>query len=184
MRNSRALLPAVAGASLMVATALVGWRRAPNDGNIGEIRYSILDPTHFQAENGSGWVLMDGRAITDTDLCRDRGICSVPDARGVFLRGMNLGRDAATGDPDGNRAAGAAQADQVARHDHGLNHQVWVALQWGGHGSGPNGGDHPLFSKGRGAGDNNPQWLATTAVGGSETRPRNIAAYAYMKVNR
>jgi hypothetical protein len=79
-------------------------------------------------------------------------------ARGRFLRGIDNG---AGNDPDGTRAAGATQADMVGSHTHTIN----VANQ------AQNTSNN--FAAG---GINNPaSTLTTSASGGAETRPKNVA---------
>jgi hypothetical protein len=79
-------------------------------------------------------------------------------ARGRFLRGIDNG---AGNDPDGTRTAGAVQADMLASHTHTVN--VANTAQ--------NTGNNYMAG-----GVNTPTGTATTsATGGSETRPKNVA---------
>jgi len=142
---------------------------------VGDVVYSILDSTHFIQEHGTGWVVMRGQALNPATsrLAHDYGVGSAPDARGVFLRGMNLGRDVNTGDADGDRGAvGAPQADQVGPH----NHRISVAvLNW------ESGGSYGLdYIASRLPNVNAP---STDGLKTRETRPRNIALYIYLKVD-
>ncbi|HEV7588859.1 MAG TPA: hypothetical protein VGO40_12155 [Longimicrobium sp.] len=162
--------------SLVIPTKLIA--QQPN-GSLGDVRYSILDLTHFQARNGPGWVFMNGAPIPDSDLCRNEGICTLPDARGVFIRGMNVGRPSATGDVDSNRPVGAFQPDTFASHRHSLP----SPLDEAGHTINGNG------TRARIDVDDGPPWgghtwsTTTNAAGSAETRPRNIALYTYIKIN-
>lgn len=153
---------------------------------LGTVIYSLLDEAAFRAANGEGWRLLSSdEDVSATDLCTKSGICTLPDGRGVFIRGMNLGRDRSAGDPDGERLVGSSQQDVFKDHHHYLNHDIWVAEQWNGLGWGNRGGEHPVHQADRRRGDNNRQWLrAHEAVGGAgpETRPRNITLYTYVKV--
>jgi hypothetical protein len=155
---------------------------------IGTVIYSLLDEQAFRAANGDGWRLLSSTEdVSNTDLCTRANVCSLPDGRGVFIRGMNLNRDGATGDPDGARVVRSYQADVLKNHHHYLNHDIWVATQWNGLGWGSRGGEHPVYEEHRQGGDTNPQWLeAHDVVGGAgpETRPRNIALYIYVKVKQ
>lgn len=152
-----------------------------NNGNIGDIRYSILSPDSFVKENGQGWVLMDGRLIPETaKLCKDYRICKLPDARGYFIRSLN---------PDNSqRVAGDAQTDQFKAHKHHIASLAWstgavtmsplVAFDNKGNGyparlsveDGPPYGDI--------TGD-----LIVSDEGGEETRPANIGLYTYIKID-
>lgn len=90
---------------------------------------------------------------------------TVPDLRGVFLRGLDQG---AGKDLDGAaRAAGSYQEDEFKRHNHttGVMRQVFQA---GYNGTGMQYTDQ-LKS-------------GTEHTGGTETRPKNIAVYYYIKV--
>lgn len=132
------------GGGLFVADTGSNVCTAPPNGmdvfSVGEVRTSILEPTPFQELNGSEWVLMDGRSLSErTDLSRhlsenerDR---TVPDARGRFLRMANNDACAdhrekkegyhqciADHDPDGDdRPLGTYQADSFGSHQHTYN---------------------------------------------------------------
>ena len=145
---------------------------------IGTIVPSMLEPTVFAEAVGDvdrdtpDWVLADGdKDITNSlygQLSHNR---TPPDLRGVFLRGMNEGRNDGKQDPQSDRNAGDYQPDTLARHRHGM---VWHWRSFEG-------------SKDR---------APTTAVnycnkglcdslfeGGKETRPKNVAVYFYIKIN-
>lgn len=140
---------------------------------LGTVQYSILDPAAFNDQNGAGWVLMDGRDISETDLCVRANVCSVPDARGVFIRGLNMNRAAAQGDPRGNsRQVGSYQDDAFEKHNH--------SITWNNHrsGMGTRNANGPKTQPG-----DRLQRNTSFAGEGTETRPKNIALYTYIKVN-
>jgi len=169
-------LQVVAGLLLPVcALALLAARPVSQEGQVGDVRYSVLPPAQFSASAGPGWVLMDGRNVNGTNLCTGLGMCSVPDARGVFIRGMNMGRDAGTGDPEGNRPLGAYQASAVEQHSHPLAQRI-VGDTRGGfqQGVAAGGGSGSIWDIGI---------KRTGDEGGKETRPRNVALYTYIKVD-
>lgn len=86
----------------------------PNSsGTLGDVKYSILAPTEFQKLNGNEWKLMDGQSIVGTKLSQMTGKSALPDARGMFIRGMNANREFPFGDLDGNRPVGSEQNDMV-----------------------------------------------------------------------
>lgn len=139
---------------------------------IGDIKYSLLAPDSFRKLHGKGWVLMDGREIKGTKLAQ-LGFKKVPDARGVFLRGMNEKRAVDSGDADGDRDLGTYQKDRIKSHTHkiaiGVTHD-----DGGGHVRGG------TLDRGKAVG-------ATVADTGNvavkETNPRNITVYIYVKIN-
>lgn len=156
--------------------------------SVGDVRYSVLPPDAFMKLN-PGWILMDGAESKTSDsifkkstLFLDYQFKSVPDARGVFVRGMNMGRPLEKGDPDGDLPIGRYQPDGIKKHTHEfsisfgyfcgwVNNNVWT-------------GDRP----GNPMSVNNPECKIKISnsgenLSGEETRPRNIALYVYIKVN-
>ncbi len=150
---------------------------------VGDVVYSILSPTDFYKLHGSGWMLMDGAALPTpnnqkTDLEQFYGFKKTPDARGVFIRGMNVNNDGL--DPDKNRAVGSYQPDGVGNHAHDFNDN-YFAESWSNFlkpqaGSGKTDGDNGLISI-RSTTDN----FGPSII--SETRPKNITLYTYIKVD-
>lgn len=153
---------------------------------LGDVVYSVLPPELFVKAHSGTWVLMDGnrldpgtglsRFLADQgrmDLLLTDGMVKVPDARGVFLRGMNAGRDTLRGDPDGDRRLGAFQADtfKAHLHDYTYNRHNPDHQRKGSEAS--NAAHRTEIST--------PSQTAVT--GGKETRPRNIALYTYLKVS-
>lgn len=184
----------------LLATAVLEAQDAPKRkdlGAIGDVKLSLLGPKEFQNRNGDGWILMQplndklkNEALQGkfAEFFQATGLKDVPDGRGVFLRGMNMGRNGGTGDPSGDsRAVGSSQTDAFAKHDHG-----------GGDHSHPHGSSH--WPNG-GMYNNNRHYLAggdqghtngkfairgsgrtIVAQGEAETRPRNVSVYVYVKV--
>lgn len=121
-----------------------------------------------------GWLVCDGAAVTTaypelrTHLLAQAGVVTdvsgdplLPDYRGEFMRGLDAGRGLDIG-----RVLGSAQADEFKAHSHTLDGE-WTDQ------SGSNGVVHTGQSRSDGSVTNN--------TGGSETRPRNIAALICMK---
>lgn len=155
---------------------------AQND--LGDLRFSILRPDVFQKLN-PGWILLAGQAmernwdlyrlLTEEHLLADPQyrnlVNNLPDARGVFLRGKNEGRETAQGDPDGDtHIVGDQQMDAIKKHTHSYLKGYYPE-------AGKSGGGEPVV------------WSANTSVqtdansdGADETRPRNITVYIYIKV--
>ena len=145
--------------------------------SLGSVQYSVLEPGIFTKlpENKDKWVLMNGQNIHGSDLQNlIPTMESVPDARGLFIRSMNLGRGSDIGDGDGDHRgqAGLFQSDAFKGHTHGYTHfDGGVVTDFS------NDKDQRRASYGSMVGDQ------TEPVGGNETRPRNIALYLYMKIN-
>jgi len=162
---------------------------------IGEIRYSILPEEAFQELYGKGWVLMNGSCIAKkcdsnhkdsklfefiikdnkyydkfNDTIR-RGM--LPDLRGRFLRMLNNGATGDGHDPDTGRQIGSYQKDEFTKHFHDISASSGVY-------------------SGDGKDRRNYQGYMTRHVGpeptndagnSPETRPKNIAVNAYIKIN-
>ena len=100
---------------------------------------------------------------------------NVPDARGVFVRAMNEGRDKSTGDVDGNRSVGNYQDDQFEKHNHDVSYtNGQFAHSAGGMGIQSNEGHQVQY---------NYLNISVGERGGNETRPRNVTSYLYIKIN-
>ena len=137
--------------------------------NIGEVRSSILGETIFQSVHGSGWVLMDGRDITGSDLHGLTGMTDAPDGRGMFMRGKNNGRSDGQENPEGELSLGVHQVDQVGPHNHKVSN--------GRADTGFTGNSNlPFLSGGSGP------WYSQNNVS-DETRPKNITINWFMKIN-
>jgi hypothetical protein len=146
-------------------------------GVLGDVKYSILNPQKFIKLNGNSWVLMDGRNINNSDLFKETGMTMLPDARGVFLRSMNVGRDTTQGDPDGNtRLAGSYQGDEVKAHTHQYSDAYYAEYIGGNQGLAGNKGDWD-YDNGRIA-----NMQTTQPSGIAESRPRNICVFVYIKI--
>jgi len=119
----------------------------------------------------SGWVECDGAAVSRDDYADlyaaigdsygagdGSTTFNLPDLRGEFLRGWDNGRGV-----DAEREMGSAQGDEIKSHTHGYYRYGDTQLGGGGWGGSPN------------------QTEQTTATGGSETRPRNVAVMYCIK---
>jgi phage-related tail fiber protein len=119
----------------------------------------------------SGWLECNGAAVSRTTYAdlfahigTDYGVgdgsttFNLPDLRGEFIRGWDNGRGVDTG-----RVRGSAQAQAMQSHQHSLGY-VTGLLGGGGFGA---------FQTGTGTN--------TTATGGTETRPRNVALLPCIK---
>ena len=135
---------------------------------IGSIVTSMLTEVQFQSINGDDWVLADGRSVIGTVYETVTALSTLPDLRGVTLRGKNNGRIDGNEDPDGERALGSFQNHGTASHTHtqrGSNSSVQA-----------------------GSGLINAPLAATTNTGvnsgaANETRAKNVAINYFIKVN-
>jgi hypothetical protein len=147
--------------------------------SIGTILASMLTEPQFQALNGVGWILMDGRNVVGSAYNVLTGFATVPDARGTVLRGKNNGRADGFQNPSGELALGTFQNDQYQGHYHQND-------------SNANGGAEGFA----GGGDIGNGWnittYATTSVTdgvngaprtGAETRVKCITINQFIKIN-
>lgn len=160
---------------------------------IGTIVSSILPYESFLKINGLDkidntnaakaiWVPCDGRFISNSKYSQVGGPKS-PDLRGVFLRGINdygtflVGTGIETlGDSKKNpedKKAGEFQNDQIISHSHFAG-QANVQLQPG------NAWRQSTIVDG---GLPDAIKAKTSYFGGSETRPKNVTIYYYIKIN-
>lgn len=123
----------------------------------------------------SKWAPCDGRNVSNSNFAKVTSKPSVPDLRGMFLRGLNTfdpisgpgARNSNEADPE-NRVAGNYQPDDLKSHAH--------EYQMAGNGN-------------KNAEKGDPRIEATTVLGntafsgGIETRPKNVAIYYYIKIN-
>lgn len=151
----------------------------------GSILPSMLSPAQFAAQAGdpavfaptdSRWALADGRDVTGSRYETAAGSSTLPDLRGMFLRGLNEGRSDGLQDPGGGaRSAGDYQADDNKSHNH-TNGAYQYILQADGL--------FTMFSVDNSPSEPNLRDKASlTASGGAEARPRNISVYYFIKIN-
>jgi len=164
-------------------------------GAVGDVKYSILNPTQFAAVNGDCWVPMDGRALAVSDQLRTiTGLTSVPNAGGYFFRSQEF-----SGGPDVDpaRSSGStiatAQNDETRSHNHSMqaagnhNHSlgtrgflVGAAAAGLNYATGADGSfddsDISTFSAG-----SHTHTIDNT--GGNETRPKNLNLWTYIRIN-
>lgn len=161
------------------ATTLEDLSRLP----VGTILSSMLSPKEFAAAVGdpadynqekSRWTLADDKGKMPgtkwAELTENRPI---PDLRGQFLRGLNLGRKDEFSDPDGDkRKSGDTQKDTVGPH----SHEAYVFRN-----NGPRSNSRPLALDDKDETGWSPNVIKPSS--GVETRPRNVAVYYYIRVN-
>lgn len=109
---------------------------------------------------GSGGSIPTGAVMAFDLVACPAGWTEYTAARGRFLRGIDNG---AGNDPDGTRAPGNTQADELKSHSHVMPSVVYVT------GSGPT---NQISTADSNTKYDNP---STGSTGGAETRPKNVA---------
>jgi len=137
---------------------------------LGDIVSSMLDEGTFISVNGNGWVLADGRPVSGTDYAKLVSP-TVPDLRGVYLRGKNYSRDKAKGNADGDLAPGTFQAFEVIRHSHATVQMIGDNNVDGVDSITTHSGDH----------HNEPR--QTGEFGGNEVRPNSVTVNFFIRVS-
>lgn len=153
---------------------------------IGTIVTSILNFEKFSELNMdpnpnkfnpliSKWAPLDGRSVSGSLLAQYTDDNKVPDARGMFLRGLfsfdsfyNTPIDNSRGTIVNNGPVGTFQDDMIKSHTHGYKA----------------GARKDVSGKG---GTSDFAWNAanytSAAFGGIETRPKSISVFYYVKIN-
>lgn len=160
-----------------MARALVN---IPSSGTIGEVKASMMTLAQFQAQFGTNWVLANGASATGTKYATITGNTTLPDCRGVALRGKDNGRGL---NPDGDIALGTYQADLFGSHDHGGGSHAHTTTPLGGDGAVAGGQSaqrttnvftNPITS---------PSGTIIATQGGNETRMKSVTVNYFIKVN-
>lgn len=162
-------------------------------GALGDVKHSILNPTQFASVNGACWVPMDGRSIAGSALATLTGMANVPDAGGLFVRNQEFS-GGANQDPDRTSASPIAtyQDQAVISHNHGVNDpghgHSFNDIRHGGGGDKCNcAGSGGTASDGTTTQANNTVNVTTGITiqnaGGSETRPKNMNLWVYIRIN-
>jgi|JI7StandDraft_1071085.scaffolds.fasta_scaffold01066_8 hypothetical protein len=164
-------------------------------GAVGDIKYSVLNPTQFALENGSCWVPMNGGAVSGTMLGNTLGISTLPNPSGMFFRAQEYNNG---NDPDRLPSTPIAS---VQTHTYKAHNHTGTAEPAGAH-SHTLSPTHSSSQGTKGPGDATGTELkqdgTTTATisggahthsltinntGGGETRPKNMNLYVYIRVN-
>ncbi|MFC1476690.1 hypothetical protein ACFL5S_01860, partial [Fibrobacterota bacterium] len=141
---------------------------------IGTTISSILNPSLFKKSfaDPDKWVLADGREVsTDSKYYMSTNESRIPDLRGMFLRGMNVNGKGE--DPQQNRKVGSEQQDTFQSHQHKYNTYGKTTGNWRGNKSSQY---HLAYHI-----ENSVGFVG--AEGTTETRPKNVAVYFYIKIN-
>ena len=92
-------------------------------GAVGDIKYSILNPTQFAAVNGACWIPMDGRSIAGSRLNTILpGLSEVPNGGGLFLRSQEFS-NSTNHDPgrDSNTPIATFEDQATQTHQHSFS---------------------------------------------------------------
>ena len=173
-------------------------------GAVGDIKYSMLNPTQFALENGDCWVPMNGGSMASSKLSTILGSSSVPDASGLFFRAQEYVEG---NDPDRTPSSPVAtiQNDAMKNHNHafvwngntgtaGAHTHTWnygTESDDSGSGSSNNeftqiGGSTAGVMSTEGNHSHSVSISGTTSnqtAGATETRPKNINLYVYIRTN-
>jgi hypothetical protein len=113
--------------SFSVATA----QKVACSGAVGDIKYSILPPDKFKNVNGSCWVPLDGRTLSDSDQLYLQGVTQLPNAGGMFLRSQDFNavsgteswkpRNSSNNDPDRDHTSGIGSYQGYTMESHAHN---------------------------------------------------------------
>lgn len=158
---------------------------AGNQNPIGMIISSMLTEIQFQATNGVGWILADGRNVAGSQYATTTGLTTVPDLRGMVLRGKNNGRADGNQNPDGDSALGAFQSHQFGSHNHGGGSHAHNMTSNGTNG---NAGTAAPYSSVAGPSYTNTDDIQASGTiisteGGNETRMKNVTVNHFIKIN-
>lgn len=156
----------------VVGTINASALRLPNGSGAGKILTSDASGNTSWQDGGTGGdtpigtVAAFNLAVCPTGWSPANGTSGTPDLRGEFIRGLDSGRGVDTG-----RVRGSWQADEFKSHNHSAYNGVWyqawlVAAGWS-----------------YGAWWETPSTQQTSSVGGSETRPRNVALLYCIKTS-
>lgn len=153
-------------------------------GAVGDVKYSFLNPTQFAAQNGDCWVPLDGASLAGTKLGMITGISTLPNAGGLFVRAQEFS-NSPNNDPDRTTSStiGTIQDDGFKSHTHSVE-QVTI--------NGRDDDNDPTGSGNFDMGQTNsairhevtiPSSPNTGSSGGSETRPKNLNLWIYVRIN-
>ena len=177
-------------------------------GAVGDVKYSILTPTQFASVNGACWVPMDGRSISGSALATLTSKTTVPDGSGLFIRNHEFVEG-----NDPNRTVGTAiasiQAEDFKSHNHnnstdgshghtvndpGHTHVWGFGLEGDDSGTGNSNAEFTRqggtvsdaiqsATTGISINSNGNHSHTISSTGGTETRPKNIDFYVYIRIN-
>ena len=170
-------------------------------GAVGDVKYSILNPTEFATVNGDCWVPMDGRVLDPgSELAQTISMANLPDGGGVAIRSQEFS-GGQNNDPERTSASPIAtlQGAEIAAHTHtmqtggGHTHNYRRYAGAGGNypaqaalleNSGAINNDQVslvLFDRALPAGAHTHTLSSNT--GADETRQKNLNFWVYIRIN-
>lgn len=160
---------------------------------VGTIVASMLSETDFQTQIGNTtapyiWVLADGRDVSGSSYATVTGSSTIPDLRGIFIRGKNNGRPS-QGNPAGEVALGTYENDTLASHAHTIYDPGHSHTRAQGGFGGDNRTTEPAYGS-NGSGSFGAPSTSTEVTnvgvlntGGLETRPSNVTVNYMIRIN-
>ncbi|MBK9337221.1 MAG: hypothetical protein IPM98_11865 [Lewinellaceae bacterium] len=173
-------------------------------GAVGDIKYSILNPTEFAAENGNCWVPMKGQSLAGSKLAQYTGSYNnshLPDGSGRFLRAQEFpgSPNNIDDDRDSNTPIGQAQGEDFKGHTHAgttnndgshahtsqptaradNDDNDGTGLYVGERENGTTHGTRDIST----SGSAHTHSFTTNNTGGNETRPDNLNFWVYIRIN-
>lgn len=174
-----------------------------SEGFVGEVRFSILEEQEFQAMYGEEWVLMRGQNIEHSLLAKITGRTKLPDMRGNFIRAYGRGSKKVGETQRWNTALPKNPfVVQGVTETAGMHTHKRFQFQKNPHHFNPNNPirhtwsnnemmqetkayrRYNLMGEMEVAPHHEHLFSANVAGGDAETHPKNIAFYAYMKIDR
>ncbi len=178
-------------------------------GAVGDVKFSILNPTQFATVNGDCWVPMNGAPLASGTALRNilTSMTNLPDASGVFFRAQEFS-GGANNDPNRDNTSPIAtlQDDALKNHDHTMNHTHTISDPGHKHdrrgywnvgsasgaskqavadGDSDDGASSSYMNTGY-TGITVNQHTGNTGTGGenaNETRPVNMNLWVYIRIN-
>ncbi len=147
---------------------------------LGQIITSVLDSITFMKKfnNYGEWMLANGDQVpTSARDYRSLYGNSVPDLRGVFVRGRNYSRNDAYANPGGDFTNGYQQQDLLKSHWHEFNYGPAIAV-----GTGPHPDRNLTLPISSTPPTNTTELNATMSTGGTETCPKNVTLSYYVRI--
>ncbi len=167
---------------------------------VGTVIASVLNPTNFSHYYGEEWVIADGRELnTRSGYFKITGKAKVPDLRGRFIRGMDLGANV---DSEKGRVVGSYQKDSTKLpnkafklentddHYHLQGYDATaISGKFGVADAGKHAGRYEHSPDASAAGNkssktsNSGGHTHLISGGDLETNPKNIALFYYIKID-
>lgn len=160
----------------------------------------MLDEATFQNQIAAGperWVLADGRSLAGQGTAYEKLLqqASIPDLRGVFVRGKNNGRNDGYQNLDGDLALGQLSKDKFKAHSHGgstandtpdhVHHfgGYPFGVDYGGSNTTQNLGVKPNGFDQNTDGANTRHTHSIAMDGDNETAPKSVTLNAFIRID-